>query len=37
MRRKYNFTCPCCGIYEFDVLGEYNILSHCGWEDGSVQ
>ncbi|MBA0199460.1 hypothetical protein H4F33_20545 [Pectobacterium brasiliense] len=37
MSSKYNCPCPCCGKYEFDVLGEYDICSHCGWEDDPFQ
>ncbi|AYH00920.1 hypothetical protein F6Q07_16500 [Pectobacterium parmentieri] len=37
MSSKYNCPCPCCGKYEFDVLGEYDIFSHCGWEGDPVQ
>ncbi|GKW26028.1 MULTISPECIES: CPCC family cysteine-rich protein [Pectobacterium] len=37
LANKYNYPCPCCGKHEFEVLGEYDICSHCGWEDDPVQ
>lgn len=32
-----DYPCPCCGKHEFEVLGEYDICSNCGWEDDPFQ
>ncbi|WP_411570825.1 CPCC family cysteine-rich protein [Pectobacterium cacticida] len=37
MTNEYNYPCPCCGKHEFEVLGEYDVCSNCGWEDDPFQ
>ncbi|MFJ5357451.1 CPCC family cysteine-rich protein [Pectobacterium sp. CHL-2024] len=37
MTNECDYPCPCCGEHEFEVLGEYDICSNCGWEYDPVQ